>query len=279
MAAAEAERQRVAAAEAERQRVAAAEAECQRVAAAEAERQKMAAAEAECQRVAAADLERRREFRGLHCHDAFSIGNGQAADQMMRRSNSLKTVTQLTLLGEGFFMARENGNSFWSQLPGALRSELVTRGLNTQGAVKYMAGGPHGQYYAQAGTTLLWSGTCSDSFSEAIRERPRGRSISRVAFGPQYSWIILYTDGSSAWEGIPTRLHNKLRSRNPRLSKPVEVALGQNETWYVKFEDGRYDYCLPVDVKREFEEWREAGWQVKNVLLNSENGDWLFRYS
>ena len=74
-------------------------------------------------------------------------------------------------------------------------------------------------------------------------------------------------------------MHDKLRSRNPRLSKPVEVALGQNETWYVKFEDGRYDYRLPVDVKREFEEWHEGGWQVNNVLLNSENGDWLFRYS
>ena len=59
----------------------------------------------------------------------------------------------------------------------------------------------------------------------------------------------------------------------------MEVALGQNETWYVKFADGTYDYSLPSEVAREFEEWQEAGWQVSNVLLNSATGDWLLRYS
>ena len=123
----------------------------------------------------------------------------------------------------------------------------------------------------------LRSGTCSNGFVEAINDADS--SISRVAFGPHYSWIVLYSDGSSAWEGLPTKLHNKLRSRNPRLSKPVEVALGQDETWYVKFSDGRYDYCLPRDVAKSIEQWIEAGWEVSNVLLNSANGDWLFRYA
>ena len=245
----------------------------------EAARQQAAAqakaTEAKRRRKAAAELERRREFRGVHC--AFSISNAHATDDLAGRAFSLKTVTHLTLVGEGFFMARENCGSFWTGLPAALHSRLVNEGLNTQGAVKYVAAGPDGQYYADVGSSIWWSVTCSDSFDEVMEEADS--SISRVAFGPQGSWIILYSDGESAWEGIPTGLHNKLRSRNPRLSKPVEVALGQNETWYVKFADGTYDYCLPSEVAREFEEWQEAGWQVSNVLLNSANGDWLLRYS
>ena len=121
------------------------------------------------------------------------------------------------------------------------------------------------------------AGTCSDSFAEAVKEADS--SISRVAFGSQRSWIILYSDGSSVFAGLPTRLHNKLRSRNPRLSKLVEVSLGQSETWYVKFADGKYDYCLPREVESELEDWQEMGWQVSNILLNSANGDWLLRYS
>lgn len=248
-------------------------------AAAEAERQRnAAAAEAERQRTAAATLDCRREFRGVHCE--FSIGHTHTADQLMRRSNSLNTVTHLTLVGDGFFMARENGGSFWSGLPAALHSNLEKKGLNTQGAVKYMAAGPGGLYYADVGTGMWCSGKCSESFVEAMNEASSwGCSISRVAFASKYSWIVLYSDGSSTWEGLPTRLHNKLQSRNPRLSKPVEVTLGQNETWYVKFADGSHEYCLPSEVANTCKAYSDAGWQVSNVLLNSANGDWLVRYS
>lgn len=262
-------------AEEERKRQAAAQA-----AAEEAERQrKAAAAEAERQRKAVADLARRRKFRGVECE--FSIGDGYASDHLMRRSNSLETVTHLTLVGKGFFIARENGGSFWTGLPTALHSRLEKKDLNTQGSVQYVAAGHHDQYYAQVGSQFWWSGTCSDNFGEAVKDAAKSRSysISRVAFGPHRSWIVVYSDGSSAWEGIPTELDNKLRSRNPRLPKPVEVALGQNESWYVKFADGKYNYSLLSEVARSFEAYTEAGWQVNNVLLNSENGDWALRYS
>ena len=271
-AALEAERQRKVAAEADRKRQEAAE-----TAAAEAERQKrMADAEAERQQKAAADLDRRRDTRGVEC--TFSMRSSHATDELQRRSNSLKTATHLTLVGEGFFLARENGNSFWTLLPAALSTRLMRKGLNTQGAVKYVAAGPQGQYFAKVGNEVWWSDACSVTFDEAIKAADIC-SISRVAFGPRCTWIVLYNDGSSTWDGIPTRLHNKLRSRDPRLSQPVEVALGPNETWFVKFANGRYDYTLSSEVASVVEELNTKGWQLKNVLLNSANGDWLLRYS
>lgn len=139
-----------------------------------------------------------------------------------------------------------------------------------------MAAGPDGQYWADVGSATWWSGSCSESFEKAARSN---RTISKVAFGENHSWIVLYVDGASAWQGIPTKLHNKLNGRNKRMSKAVEVALGRNETWYVKFADGAYDYELPTNVADTFVKWTDAGWRIKNVVLNSENGDFLLRYS
>jgi hypothetical protein len=172
--AAEARRQ-----EEERQRAAAAQEAAAE--AAEAERQRQAAAaEAERARQVAAELNRQRQFRGDHC--TFAIHNDHAAAELRKRrdSGSLKTVTHLTAVGDGFFMARENGGSFWSNLPSDLAQRLVAQGLNTQGALTYVAAGADGQYYAETEKETWWSGTCSESFSEVANGN---RSISRVAFG------------------------------------------------------------------------------------------------
>ena len=73
-------------------------------------------------------------------------------------------------------------------------------------------------------------------------------------------------------------MHNKLKNRNKRWSKTIEVALGCNESWYVKYADGTYDYALPPHVADSFEDHRKKGWKMMNVALNSENGDWLLRF-
>ena len=239
----------------------------------EAERERQAAvARAEETRAKQA---RARSFRGKQC--TFVISNDHAEAELKKRGNTLGTVTDLTLVGDGFFLARENGASFWSKIPSALSSRLQEQNLFTQGAVKYVAAGPGYQYFANVGKELWWSGTCSDSFADAAKIN---LAISRVAFGENQSWIVIYSDGQTAYCGIPIKLYNKLRGRksNPRLAKPVEVALGQNSTYYVKFADGGYDYSLPNKVAESFVAWEAAGWSVKNVALNAENGDWLLRY-
>ena len=60
----------------------------------------------------------------------------------------------------------------------------------------------------------------------------------------------------------------------------AEISLGQGENhFYVKFEDGSYDYTLPHSCAEEVKSWEDAGWTVQNVILNSANGDWAIRYS
>ena len=238
----------------------------------EAERERQAAA-ARAEE-ARAEQERTRSFRGKNC--TFVIGNDLAEAELKKRENTIKTVTHLTLVGNGFFLARENGDSFWFNLPSALSSRLQEHDVHDE--VTYVATGPGSQYFADVGTEgTWWSGTCSDSFASAAKINC---AISRVAFGEDQSWIVIYSDGDTAWSGIPIKLANKLRGRssNPRLAKPVEVALGQNATFYVKFADGGCDYSLPNIVAEEFVSWEAAGWSVQNVALNAENGDWLFRY-
>ena len=88
------------------------------------------------------------------------------------------------------------------------------------------------------------SGT-SDAFDACVRKNV----VRRVAFGPDGSWIVLTRD-SWAYEGIPKGLHNKLRSRNPKLPGPVEVSLG-TDAYFVRWGgDGMYDFHLPTAIAK-----------------------------
>ena len=109
--------------EAERQR----QEEAARIAAASAA---LAAANAEKARV--------RTFRGTRC--CFVIDSDHACEEMRKRQNSIESVTDLTLVGDGFFLARENGDSFWTRLPENLEARLREKDLWTKGAVKIRGG-------------------------------------------------------------------------------------------------------------------------------------------
>ena len=248
----------------------------------EAEQQR----QAELARVQAAndEAERRRSFRGTLC--ACYMENDSTSAKLRQRSDSgtLKTVTDLTLVGDGFFLARENGDSYWSHLPPRLLERLEEDGLNVKGEVAYVAAGPNGQYFADVGHAIWWSGNCSDSFQEEIEDSYQ--SVKKVAFGADYSWFVVYKDGSCAWEGIPTRLSNKVNGRmsnkrmDPAARTVAEISLGRGSShYYVKFENGSDDYMLPTSCAEEVESWEDAGWTVQNVILNSANGDWAIRYS
>ena len=54
-------------------------------------------------------------------------------------------------------------------------------------------------------------------------------------------------------------LHNKLNGRGRKLPAPVEVALGLNDTWYVKYKDGRFDHSLATTTADSFDAWTK-GW-------------------
>ena len=242
----------------------------------EAEQQR----QAELARVQAAndEAERRRSFRGTLCACYMENDSTSATLRQRRDSGTLKTVTDLTLVGDGFFLARENGDSYWSHLPPRLLERLEEDGLNVKGEVAYVAAGPNGQYFADVGHAIWWSGNCSDSFQEEIEDSYQ--SVKKVAFGADYSWFVVYKDGSCAWEAFRPvsqtrstegcRISGWIRGANRGGDLP-----GRGSShYYVKFEDGSYDYTLPHSCAEEVKSWEDAGWTVQNVILNSANGDW-----
>ena len=233
--------------------------------------------QAERARIQALEDEKRRrqDNRGTTC--GYWLANSHATEELSKRHQTLKSVTHLTLLGDGFFLARENGDSFWSNLPSNLSARLVENDLNTKGVMKYAAAGPHGQYYADVGNHVWWSGSCSESFDKVAQAR---RSISRVAFGDNHSWIVIFADGGSAWEGIPQGLHDSIKGKKYKGS-PEEVTLGPNATWFVRYTSGAYDYSLPTHVHEKVDEYKGKSYRkkIRNVILNSTNNDWIIRCS
>merc|ERR1712151_38122 len=166
-----------------------------------------------------------------------------------------RTVTYVSLIGQaGFFIRRENGKWYvHGDLPTNLQRRLAQQ-ENKGYELRYLSVGPNNSqcYYAE------WSsGDCrwvnfDDEFHNIVNEYP----VHRVAFGGcnnaattnnkvnaiandnKPSWIVISKDGRSAWSGIPSRLANTLKNRDPSLPAPCEVSLGPGGSYFIKFLDG-----------------------------------------
>lgn len=65
--------------------------------------------------------------------------------------------------------------------------------------------------------------------------------VARVALGRWEVWHVLFQDGTECWSGgLPIELYNQLHSRSPRLPRPVYVALGPSDEWFVCYADGKW---------------------------------------
>jgi len=182
--------------------------------------------------------------------------------------------------GDGFFVSRDDGNSHWAGLPSLLADRLVTEQRNHVGELLYVAGGPHGEYYAELKGSTWWSADMVDSerFDSLVHDQ--SRIVSRIAFGHD-SWVIVFADGVTSWCGIPERMVNEI-SHN--ASHPTEVSLGANETFYIRFANGSSDYSLPIACADHCDEVVARGFTVTNVILspggnNIWESSWLVRYS
>ena len=252
----------------------------------EENRKKLLAAQAEAARVAAERKRAKDEWReqksherGKHC--CWMLAGHHARKEFTKRCGSEQNFASVEHVaffgeGEGFFLSRDNGKSFWTQLPGELGSRLVDEGLNTQGCLTYVVGGPHGEYYAElANGSIWWSGNTSTRFNELVRDN--NRTVSRVAFGC-CSWIVSFTNGRSEWRGIPDNMAQTIRVSRSGIK---EMSLGSDESYFVSFNDGSYDYCLPPDCADQCVEIISNGGSVKNVILDPEDpsSGWLIRYT
>lgn len=186
-----------------------------------------------------------------------------------RDGGAAATIQHLTLLKKStsssdstsFFLSRDNGKSYsYGHLPDRIFRRMKDTGvdpLRCTADILYLSTGPLGCYYAEFRSGECWWGSAVNDleFDTICREW----DVYRIVFGPctmfddgrgevhgrQYlasSWIVLARDGRAAWKNIPARLHSKLSSRLASESAPMEVALGQGDSYFVKFLDGTSKY-------------------------------------
>jgi hypothetical protein len=216
------------------------------------------------------------------CYYAVSLSNPEAQASFSLRCGtveSFKAVQHATVCNGGFFIGRDNGKSYWHNLPPGLTERLVEENLNTQGALRYVAAGSDDSYYAQLTNGTTWWSTSglndSDSFDAAMRTN---QAISRVEFGEGGCWVILYGDGGYTFgSGLPTKIYNKLRSRNQHLPAPVEVSLGPGDTWFVRYADGKTDWTLPSHISELCNKVCGEGGEVISVSMCADSSDYMIR--
>jgi hypothetical protein len=187
-----------------------------------------------------------------------------------RTAKSFETVKHFAITESGgFFLSRDNRKSYWTKLPWKLSNELIVNDRNVQGELQYVAVGTSDRYFAELSDGEVWWNGGGDGLDEALYAK---KSISRVAFGQESdSWYVLYADGTARWNNLPTRLHNKLKNRARRLPGVQEISLGSNDTYFVKYADGDYNYDLPTELADKCEELGRN--KLTNVYLGPVNSE------
>ena len=117
----------------------------------------------------------------------------------------------------------------------------------------------------------------SDRFDALARERDAARKIARVAFGANGSWFVLLRNGRWEARGAPNRMVDFVHANG---SSPVEVSLGEDNTYFVRMRDGEVDFVLPRACAAACRELAENGRLLKHVALSPINAafGWLIRY-
>jgi hypothetical protein len=60
---------------------------------------------------------------------------------------------------------------------------------------------------------------------------------------------------------------------------PVEVALGSGNSYFIRFLDGSFDYCLPASAAEECRKLEEKGATITSVSLHPElSQDFVIRH-
>jgi hypothetical protein len=206
-------------------------------------------------------------------------------------ATTIKHVSLLVGSSEtAFFISQDGGKaSHWGHLPEKLFQRMKSAGMNplcSSSDLIYLSNGPLGSYYAQFRSGECWWG--SPLGDEEFHSICGEWDVYRVAFGSTTvvgarhtisSWIIIGYDGRVAWKNLPARLHNKLESRMADEAAPVEVALGSGNSYFIRFLDGSFDYCLPASAAEECRKLEEKGATITSVSLHPElSQDFVIRH-
>jgi antitoxin component HigA of HigAB toxin-antitoxin module len=116
--------------------------------------------------------------------------------------------------------------------------------------ILYLSTGPFGCYYSEFRSGECWWGLTSDD--DELDMMLNEWDVYKIAFGPcvtieqangrsykSTSWILIARDGRAAWKNLPSRLHNKLSSRLANETSPVDISLGCEGSYFIRFLDGK----------------------------------------
>lgn len=93
----------------------------------------------------------------------------------------------------------------------------------------------------------------------------------------------LEDNGSMWWSGLPKQLDNKLRGRQKSLPPPRHVAIGPNDLYYVKFEDGSSQWsgsladCDCESLRKNDVKRVAFGADENKIFILHENGGYSHR--
>jgi hypothetical protein len=208
-----------------------------------------------------------------------------------RDGGAATTIQHVSLLtgspDTAFFISRDSGKAnLFGHLPEKLFRRMKSAGQKSSIEFVYLSTGPLGSYYAELRSGECWWGSPlgDEDFHSICSEW----DVYRVAFGSTTavdarhtitSWIILGCDGRVAWKNLPLRLHNKLKSRLADEAAPVEVTLGSGNSYFIRFLDGSFDYCLPASAAEVCRKLEEKGAAITSVSLHPElSHDFVIRH-
>ena len=61
------------------------------------------------------------------------------------------------------------------------------------------------------------------------------------------------------------------------MPQPVEISLGPNQTWFVRYSDGKTDWSLPSHVSDLSNKVLSEGGEVASVSMCADSSDYMIR--
>ena len=216
----------------------------------------------------------------INGHDYLDIKESYANASTVRHVAIYSGIQEIScFVGSDDGCANIEGN-----LPSRLSSRLINEGIRTNN-IRYLSCGPENSYYAELKSgDCLWGISGDDKFDDILAHI----DVHRVAFGPfhtrngelETSWIVISKNGRVAWRNIPSGLHKILKERKPDMAVPSEVSIGFEGSYFVKFLDGRYKYCLPSHIAEVCDKIHNEGRRITDVILHTEDsGSYIIRHT
>jgi len=101
--------------------------------------------------------------------------------------------------------------------------------------------------------------------------------IESISIGWDSSFIVLYTDGTTAYTGIPKGLDNALKGRQSWLPRPeiITIGLRSYNSYFIQFYDGQKKWC---DVPDELHDHLENDTSGVDVIALGDDDNYYVRF-